>query len=66
MDISELKRQFDTNIIRLKKGMDFMYGPANPEAKKKWKPEYIRLLRETSDLEYKIQQARMMGEEKDK
>jgi hypothetical protein len=64
MNISELKRQFDTNIVRLKKGMEFMYGSASPEAKKKWKPEYTKLLRETSDLEYQLQQARMMEGDK--
>lgn len=65
MNASELKKQLDTNITRLKIAMMYMDGPASPEAKKKWRPEYIKLINETSDLEYQLQQAKIAEGNKD-
>lgn len=53
----ELKMQFADKMIRFRKATAYMDGPATAQEKEKWQPEYLKLLHECCELEYKLKGA---------
>jgi hypothetical protein len=58
MDTDELKLKYNKKLLRMKKAINFMDGPASDEQKEKWFPEFLKLWR---SIEEQLEELKRSG-----